>query len=294
MQRFRLLLPVLLLLVSVLSASAGEISRELRNAGWNPQIARAVEKQLLTPGGPMTAVFDHDGTLMYGDLSGGDHARQPGILQLMIKNREIKPEGMAIVPEAWKENPWGYFLELQQKNANAAFMWRASLVAGYTRPELNSLAASYYQRIFQHYLFPQMKAMVRLLLRHGVEVWVLSAGPEALIRGCADFVGVNPEHVLAQRFHLQDGKIIPVVDEPVSYAAGKVWYIENIVRPVDVNRLFVFGNSWSNDGPMLRYARRHGGVAVIVDPKPGNMKKVRRDGFLVQKFPRRKFKDLRF
>lgn len=294
MRHYRILLLVLFLLVSLQPLSAGEIARELKAAGWNPQVARAVEQQLRTPGGPLTAVFDHDGTLMYGDLSGGDHKNQPGILQLMIRNREIKPEGLALVPAGWSDHPWGYFEQLQKTDADAAFMWRASLVAGYTRPELNQLAATYYGRIFQHYLFPQMKAMVRLLLRHGVDVWVISAGPEALIKGCAGYIGVEPDHVLAQRFHLRDGKITPVVDEPVSYASGKVWYIENIVRPRDPSRLLVFGNSWSNDGPMLRYARKRGGVAVIVDPKTKDGGQIRRHGVLIQKFPRKKFKALRF
>lgn len=294
MKRFPLIFVLFCLILPLpRSLVAGEIARELRNAGWNRTIAAALEEKLQS-GRPLLAVFDHDGTLMYGDLSGGDGEHQPGMLQMMIARGDILPEGMALVPPEWRHDPWGCFEAMRRDDANRAYMWRASLIAGYSRQRLQSLASRYYGEVFRHYLFPAMKQLVELLQRRGIEVWILSAGPEDLIRGCASYLGVPVERVLAQRFHCRDGIIQPQVDEPVSYAHGKVWYIENFIRPSRETELLVFGNSWSNDGPMLRYARRRGGLAVIVDPEERSLARVRRDGFLIQNFPRSRMKSLRF
>jgi phosphoserine phosphatase len=227
-------------------------------------------------------------------LSGGDEKNQPGLLTELIKQRKLKKAGMAQVPAAYKKQPNHYFESLLRKDVNAAYTWRVKVLAGYTRNQLLTIAQKAYLAVYRHYVYSQMQTMIDVLHENKAIIHLVSAGPEILIKGCADTLGVPVERIHGQRFHVKNGKILPEIDEPHTYGIGKVWCIQNVVKPSPTAKLLVFGNSYSNDGFMLRYALRRGGVAVIINPADRKIKSVKRDRFMIQRFERKKLRALIF
>jgi phosphoserine phosphatase len=167
-------------------------------------------------------------------------------------------------------------------------------LAGYTRNQLLTIAQKAYLAVYRHYVYSQMQTMIDVLHENKAIIHLVSAGPEILIKGCADTLGVPVERIHGQRFHVKNGKILPEIDEPHTYGIGKVWCIQNVVKPSPTAKLLVFGNSYSNDGFMLRYALRRGGVAVIINPADRKIKSVKRDRFMIQRFERKKLRALIF
>lgn len=126
---------------------------------------------------------------------------------------------------------------------------------------------------------------VRHLVSHlegmGAEVWVVSASPEPLVEGAAEWFGIPPERVVGVRPVVDSqGRILPRVEPPITWRQGKVEAIEKYIgrRPH-----LAFGDAWT-DFEMLTWARtgvlirrgkedleqalREAG-AVLQDPFPG-------------------------
>jgi phosphoserine phosphatase len=130
-----------------------------------------------------------------------------------------------------------------------------------------------------------MRVLVKMLQEARVPCWIISASAEVLVDPVAEHLGIPAARVIGIRLHSRDGVLLPAVELPLSYAAGKVCHIQRQVRPDHPGDLLVFGDSYTNDGPMLRYAARHGGLAVLINPKPGLAETLAKDGILGQTFP---------
>ncbi len=265
--RLSALIPLLLaLLLAVSPAAAGETARRLVRAGFDRTVARAIERHLEKPG-VAVAIFDHDHTLLHGDVCNGKEGAQPGFFRELVDRGKLKPEGIAVTPPDYLPDPLAYFEVLRrQGQMNRAYGWRNGLLAGFTPAELYTEAHAYYDRHCAPWLYPAMKALVAELKRRSAEVYVLSAAPADVIRPAASHLGLPPGNVFGIWFRLRDGKMTTALDGPNIYGIGKRWVIENRIRPADASRLMVFGDSWENDGYMLRLAKRRGGLAVMINP----------------------------
>lgn len=258
-------------------ALAGETARRLVRAGFAKETAARIERHLDLPGRTV-AVFDHDLTLLHGDVCNGHPGTQPGLFRVMVDRGMLRPEGLAVVPPEHLVDPLGHFEELKKTDANRAYEWRNGLLAGFTPQELAAISQEYYDRHCAPNLYPAMKALVAELKRRGADIYVLSAAPSLIIGAVAPHIGVPRERVHGLEFKVRDGKLSLHLDGPSIYGVGKRWAIENRIRPADPSRLMVFGDSWSNDGYMLRLAHRHGGLALMVNPDAAEIAQCRRHG----------------
>jgi phosphatidylglycerophosphatase C len=107
----------------------------------------------------------------------------------------------------------------------------------------------------------ETRALVRAAQARGAPVWVVSASPKLVVERAVRPLGVDPEHVLGSRVLLRDGVVLPDVERPICYGAGKVEALRRVLGDAPV--LAAFGDNVF-DVPMLRHAR----IAVMVRPKP--------------------------
>jgi phosphoserine phosphatase len=165
-----------------------------------------------------------------------------------------------------------------------AYGWLPTLLAGYQVDEVARMAAGWYASCYRHYLFPEMMELLAVLKDAGAKSYIVSASAQPILHAAQPYTGIPAERIFGIRLRRSGDVYLPEIEQPASYASGKVWYIEHFVRPGSLDRLLTFGDSYVSDGPMLRLANRHGGVGVLINPSAALMPRVERDGLLHQTF----------
>ncbi|MFZ2959818.1 MAG: haloacid dehalogenase-like hydrolase [Candidatus Ozemobacteraceae bacterium] len=265
--------------------SATSMEETLTTAGWTPGTAHRIAESVAHATGRVVAVFDHDGTLMFGDVTEGEGAHQPGLIREMIAKGNLTPEGMKQIPDEARLDVWGYYEAFKERDAIKAYEWLPTLLAGQSLTALQEQGRTWYQNVYQRFLFPEMLALLRVFREAGVEIWIVSASVEDIVRPAASFTGIPAEHILGIRMKTDGDRILPALARPGSFAAGKVWCIEQFIRPDASTTLLTFGDSPRNDGPMLRFAARSGGVGVLLNPPAEACERFTKAGVLLFTIP---------
>lgn len=275
---------ILFLFVGCLPSAADDF-RLLKASGWSGANARSMLRWLDRCSGPVTAVFDHDGTLIHGDLCEGDGGDQPGLFKDNLLHGGLKAEGMRRIPAEGLGNPWAHYLRLEEADRPGAYAWLTSLLAGYPVQEARAVGAGHYSDVNRFDIFPAMQALLEVLRRRGVEIWIVSASPDVLVKAASAWTGIPVGRIIGIGLRDQNGILTGDVELPVTYAAGKTLVIQRRIQPLRRENLMVFGNSWSTDGHMLRYATRGGGFGLMINPGPGDRKALRKCGVFSQSLP---------
>ena len=242
--------------------------QRLVEAGWRPEMAEAIVAHVTRCQGRVIAVFDHYNTLVSGDITEGNGKSQPGLsLEMLEKGQFRKPLGVTI-PRSFKNNLREFYHDWAKHNPREAYAWICTMFAGFPESEIVQMAETYYAARLQPFIFPEMKRLVQVLQTLGVEVFIVSASAEPLVRAAAKWFGLPESRVHGVKLSLKDGIIQPRVRKPISFAEGKTDYIQTFLGPIPKGNLLVFGDSWRTDGHMLRYSTRQGGFSLLVNPSP--------------------------
>ena len=278
-----------LLLLVVLSCPAGaaidpaEARQRLEKAGWSSELAAAIVSKVTGCQGRVVAVFDHDHTLVRADITQGDGARQPGLAQTMLQNRLYREDPDMRPPEEFKDDVFASYLHWAKIEPAEAYAWICTLYGGFSERELSALAARYYAQVVGPRIFPEMRELVQVLTALGVDVYIVSASAEPLVRAAAEHFGLPEDHLLGVKVKSRGGMILPEVAKPISFAAGKTWYIQRYAGVFPPGNILVFGDSWRTDGHMLRFGANQGGFSLLVNPPANLVPELERAG--VHAFP---------
>jgi len=240
-KRLRLILfPALtlfLLLGSVAAAFGEEAGRtEERLSHW-PEPARTQLIRLIDRFGGRTprayAVFDADNTIWRNDL---EEALMPylearGRISLAALDKTLKP-----IEPVKGESLTAYYLRLCELDVKISMPWIAQVFAGLSLGELR-LAVKEMIRSGGAIeppppkIYPAQAQLIRTLMTHGIEVYVVSAALEELVRMVVsdpDFgIGVPPENVIGVNL-LLTGPGSEVTAGAMDRMAGKkgtAWYL---------------------------------------------------------------------
>ena len=251
-----------------LALTGQEARLRLLDAGWEPAHADGIVDRVERSTGRVVAVFDHDNTLICGDITEGNGKSQPGFMRSLLLARKdagtLPPE---VPPEAF-DDPWEFYHAWARREPQVAYGWICTLLAGQTPAEARQAAEEYYACHVKPAIYPEMRELVEVLKDLGVEVWVVSASAEPVVRSAARFFGLPEDHVLGVRLAEENGRILPRVIPPISFAAGKTWYIKQFVGEFPPGNILVFGDSYRTDGHMLRFGAAQGGFSLLVNPAP--------------------------
>ncbi len=208
---------------------------------------------------PSVAVFDCDGTLWSGDAGSGFMA---WTLETGLVSREAAD---------WIDGRYRGYLKGDVSEVAIC----GEMVQMYQRlreDEMRRAAKTFFERVIERHIFPEMLALVEELRGKGVEIWAVSSTNNWVIEEGVRRFGIPAERVLAARVRVKDGVVTDaIVDVPTD--AGKVSALERvgIVAPDAV-----FGNS-VHDAAMLAIARR----AFPVNPTPALVERSAQEGWPV-------------
>jgi phosphoserine phosphatase len=239
---------------------------ELTEAALRRRIRAATE-----PGEAGALAFDGDGTLWTGDV--GDD-----FFEALLDAGDLRPEaveamrgvaslsglgpadpgaGVAVARQLWRGYLDGRVAE------EAMFETITWACAGWREDEIAELAGRVIARAgMESRRRPELAALIAWAREEGLEPFVVSASPRAIVEAAAAPLGFDRAHVVAATARFSPGGVmLTEVVRPIPYAAGKATLLAAALagRPL----VAAFGDNVF-DVPMLEAAR----VAVIVEPKP--------------------------
>ncbi|MGW1376902.1 haloacid dehalogenase-like hydrolase [Streptomyces sp. NPDC002446] len=269
------------------------------------------------------AVFDADNTTYRNDL---EEALLPFLEMKGVLTRKNMAPSLKVIPfkdtATHKESLYSYYNRLCEVDDQVCYPWAAQIFSGFTLKQLKGyvdellaygkpIPAEYYEdgkltktEVEAPRLSPGMQELYKALRKHGIEVYVVSAASEDLVRMVlADpkyGYGVKPQNVLGVSMLLKDRKtgdvtssrkeiasgsfdpdkladreLTPTLWAPLTWYEGKPaainTYIDEWKKPI-----LAAGDTPKSDGPMLFHSAdvRNGGVRVWVNRKESYMKEI--------------------
>ncbi|AZM52873.1 phosphorylcholine phosphatase [Streptomyces sp. WAC 01529] len=272
------------------------------------------------------AVFDADNTSYRNDL---EESLLPFLEMRGVLTRKTMDPSLKVIPfkdkAGHKESLYSYYNRLCEVDDQVCYPWAAQIFSGFTLKELKGyvddllaykkpIPAEYYEagKVTKTEVKPPelsrgMRQLYKTLRSHGIEVYVVSAASEDLVRMVlADpkyGYGVKPQNVIGVSMLLKDRKTGEVTSSRKEIAEGrfgekdraklagheltpKLWapltwyegkpaaintYIDEWRKPI-----LAAGDTPVSDGPMLFHSAdvEHGGVRVWVNRKDSYMKQL--------------------
>ncbi|MEV0524831.1 haloacid dehalogenase-like hydrolase [Streptomyces sp. NPDC050439] len=269
------------------------------------------------------AVFDADNTTYRNDL---EESLLPFLEMKGVLTRKSMDPSLKLIPfkdtAKHKESLYSYYNRLCEVDDQVCYPWVAQIFSGFTLKELKGyvdellardepIPAEYYEdgkltktEVKPPEFFTGMQELHKSLRRHGIEVYVVSAASEDLVRMVLSDpkygYDVKPENVIGVGLQLKNRKtgeitssrkeiaegrfdqkklagheLTPNLWAPLTWYQGKPaainTYIDEWKKPV-----LVAGDTPKSDGPMLFHSAdvEHGGARVWVNRKDAYMKEL--------------------
>lgn len=286
------LLLVAIFLPAVVGAMTGAEARDsLIKAGWSQELAEKIVSRVEAAEGRMVAAFDHDNTLICGDITEGNGKSQPGLMHSMLVQMHADRKIPVPVEGLYESDPWEFYHSWARSKPQEAYPWICTLLAGKTPEQARQEAEAYYENYVKGAIFPEMHTLVNVLQQLGVDVYIISASAHDVVTVAAGYFGVPQDRVLGIRLKIANGIIQPQAINPISFAAGKTWYINHFAGSFPKGNIMVFGDSMRTDGHMLRFAAQQGGLALLVNPDVKIKETLDRSGILYYDLPSRPLLD---
>jgi phosphorylcholine phosphatase len=293
-------------------------------AHWSPEAAstlNAVVSRHANKGA--FAVFDMDNTLYRYDL---EESLLPFLEMKGVLTRDRLDPSLNLIPYkdvgGHKESLNSYYYRLCEIDDQVCYPWVAQVFSGFTLRELKGyvdelmaygkpIPSDYYDgdtvktiEINPPKPYTGQKELVNLLMKNGIEVYVISAASEELVRMVASDpkygYNIKPENVIGVSMLLKDRdtgtlttarkliadkkydwqatmgmEMTPYLWAPLTWYSGKqaaiLSYIDEWKKPV-----LVAGDTPVSDGPMLFHGTdvENGGVRVWVDRREKYLKQI--------------------
>jgi len=231
-------------------------------AVFAPATAAALNRALSLPGGLL--VCDADGTLWRSDIG-------EGFLQHLIAERVL------VAPELEGLDVWAEYERRVAADRTAGFAWAAQVMAGLSEAEVRRHAEAFAQVFVPAHLHPEMRVLLGVARRRGVETWIVSASNHWIVTAAAPLAGVSPGRVLGIRVQVREGVLTSEAIEPITNRAGKV---DAIRQAVGRSPVLVAGDSLG-DLEMLQMASEAALLMVRPRSDPALVELGRRSGWLL-------------
>ncbi|NLI79971.1 MAG: hypothetical protein GX442_26435 [Candidatus Riflebacteria bacterium] len=192
--------------------SGQEARRRLLDAGWETAHADRIIDRVERSTGRVVAGFDHDNTLICGDITEGNGRSQPGFVRSLLLPRKdagtLPPE---VPPEA-VAGPWAFSHAWARREPQVACGWICTLLAGMTPSEACQAAEESYACHVKPASYPEMQELVEVLKDLGVDIRVVSASAQPVVRSAAGFFDLPEGHRLGVRLPVENGRIAARAD----------------------------------------------------------------------------------
>lgn len=218
-------------------------------------LGEAAKVRAADPSAVPMAFWDIDGTIIKGDSGLGlvedGQVRYRGLIQEVVE-RGLVPTYRG--PDAFRRwyADYQYMLKIGPWLAQS---YDAQMFAGVSEDELDAFCARTIRELrLDAWYFASSMAIWKALDAAGVENHVVSANIDAVVRNLALTLKIPRGRIRGVRVAAEGGRWTTRIVPPVPHGEGKTDAVREIVlaRPHGV-AVAAFGNSYSTDGPFLRY-----------------------------------------
>jgi putative phosphoserine phosphatase/1-acylglycerol-3-phosphate O-acyltransferase len=201
-----------------------------------------------SPKGPAVgAFFDLDGTLIAGYSSNA-------LTKDRMRRREVSAMELlrtigVLIGSGINETSFGELLEI------GADGWR-----GRRHDELDEMGQRLFDKDIRGIIYPEMREIVRAHQRRGHTVVLSSSASSYQVEPVARHLGID--HVLCNRFTLEDGVLTGTVERPVVFGTGKADAVQGFAKSndIDLKRSYFYADG-NEDTPLMH---------LVGNPRPTN------------------------
>lgn len=207
------------------------------------------------------AFWDFDGTILKGDCSEGMKSDgkwlYKGLAQLAIESgySEIYP------PKGGVERFWKDYRYMEHNIGKwLAFPFIPQMLRGAQLSDIHKLSENHFKNMLSNYYFSSSIRMLKALEDSGIKCHIISASADVFVDAAASTLGLNPERFHGIEVRIKDGWLTEELVYPVTWSDGKKEKLISIVEETarrhpkkQVIVLAAFGNSYSTDGPFMKY-----------------------------------------
>jgi HAD superfamily phosphoserine phosphatase-like hydrolase len=180
----------------------------------------------VTASQPKVAAFDCDGTLWFGD-SGMKFMYweiEEGLIPSDVATWMLRRYEEYMAGRVSEDDVCGEMVKIHR---------------GIEEKRIRAFAARFAKSKVMPHFFPEMKALVYELRKHGCDIWAVSSTNNWVIEEAVKEIGISAECVLAVRVDIEDGIATDRLGEMTS-GPGKARALRRVLtKPLDVS----FGNS---------------------------------------------------
>lgn len=207
--------------------------------------------------------WDFDGTILKGDCSEGLEQNgtlvYKGLAQILIES------GYSKMYNSQKEV--GAFFEeyhhLQSLGKWLAYPYMGQIFRGASYQQIQAISQQYFETVLQRYYFSGSFEILKELKSHGIHPYILSASPEMFVKGASATLGLCEECFHGIKQNIKEGRLTEEIQYPITWAEGKTEKLKQIVAYISAQNpdkkvvvLAAFGNSYTTDGPFMRYVKK--------------------------------------
>jgi len=184
----------------------------------------------------MIAAFDADGTLWDTDLG-------ENFFQYQIDQKHVP------LPA----EPWDYYLSLKKKNNDPreAYAWLAQINKGLSLQQVRTWSQQAFETVQPPPIFSEQKKLIDLFLKHGVQIYIITASVKWAVEPGARALGLTDDNVIGVETLIEKDLISDQAVLPITYRSGKVEALLKKTR--NVKPFFASGNT-SGDIELLEAA----------------------------------------
>ncbi|MBR30901.1 MAG: hypothetical protein CMN77_06275 [Spirochaetaceae bacterium] len=221
---------------------------------------QTLEKEHCPDGCIFLSFWDFDGTILKGDCSEGlskdGKVVYRGLVELTIEqgfSSKFRRNEAHLFEKEYRRRD-------EQLGHRNAYTFLTTQYGGANPEEIQAFARKRFEEVYRNYYFRSSLEMWKSLEEAGIQNHIISASPHFFVQAAAESLETPPERINGVRLKMQDGRLLPVLDPPLTYAEGKTRTLEAIVQRIQSEnpgqRVFVlaaFGNSYHTDGHFLDY-----------------------------------------
>jgi phosphoserine phosphatase len=205
--------------------------------------------------------WDFDGTILNGDCSEGlqvDNKQiYKGLAQLAIENGHSN-----IYPvKGGFQTFWDHYKNMEHNIGRwLAYPFIPQMLSGAVLNEIDEMSRNHFETILKNYYFKSSLKILNTLEAIGIHSYIISASADVFVNAAAKTIGLDPERFHGIEVKIKNGVLTEELVYPITWADGKTKKLLSIIEKIlDQNPgkkvivLAAFGNSYSTDGPFMKY-----------------------------------------
>jgi len=207
------------------------------------------------------AFWDFDGTILKGDCSegmrSGDRWIYKGLAQDAIEN------GYSDIykGEEGFERFWIDYKNLEQNIGKwLAYPFIPQMLRGANMKEIQELCHVHFETVLKNYYFVSSLYMLKKLEENNIRNYIISASADVFVDASAPTLGLSPNRFHGIEVKIKNDRLSEELNYPVTWSDGKTDKLISIIEDTSrknpgkqVIALAAFGNSYSTDGPFMKY-----------------------------------------